>query len=255
MRLIKASLLPARRTASPAVARQDIGAVEIEPDALGQVPDHLLGQAGVSADAAYGGAAVARFDRANEAVVHAAAYVGVGADHWLDLHRRLPRVIGIQPRRRDDVPNGDASRPRQTRTSPSRDHVEMRWTGHQGPAGDLKLTCIRPRITEPLAIWISALAREFIYNRRRNRDCGVGGLRNREALVLSQGRNASARARRAGLVLAALEGRRLVFASGPARKVSLLVARAVLRLIRPGGGRCRSHAVFGAFGAPQASAG
>ena len=87
----------------------DVGAIKIEADALGEVLDHVLGQAGIGADVAQRGAAISRLDRANETVVDAAAHVRMGADHWLDLHRRAPSLIGVQPKRRDVVPNGDAS--------------------------------------------------------------------------------------------------------------------------------------------------
>ncbi|KAK0342237.1 hypothetical protein LTR94_023029 [Friedmanniomyces endolithicus] len=87
----------------------DVGAIKIEADALGEILHHILGQAGIGADVAHRGAAVSRFDRANETVVDASAHVGMGADHWLDLHRRAPWLIGVQPKRRDGVPNGDAS--------------------------------------------------------------------------------------------------------------------------------------------------
>jgi hypothetical protein len=96
-------LMAAGATRGEAGRRQaDIGAIEIEADALGEILDHVLGEAGVDADVTYGGAAVGRLDRTDQAVVEAAAHVGMGANDRLDLHRGLLRVIEGQPEARDD---------------------------------------------------------------------------------------------------------------------------------------------------------
>ncbi len=54
-----------------------VGAIHVEPDALPELIDHLLGQAGVGARDAGLGAGVTFVDAANEGVVHAAFHVGV----------------------------------------------------------------------------------------------------------------------------------------------------------------------------------
>ena len=76
-------LLVASGPASSDAARSyaDVGAVEVQPDALPKVSNHLLGQACVSARGAALGAAVALLDAANERIIRVAADVGVSGNH------------------------------------------------------------------------------------------------------------------------------------------------------------------------------
>jgi hypothetical protein len=75
---------PARRDASGHVA--DIGAIEIEPDTLPQILDHLLRKTGIRAGGACLSAGIALLDTVNEHVVRPAAHVRMRADHFVDLH-------------------------------------------------------------------------------------------------------------------------------------------------------------------------
>ena len=64
----------------------DIGAVEIEPDALGQLLDHFLGKASVGARGARLGAGITLLDATDQSVVGTPARVWVRTDHLLNLH-------------------------------------------------------------------------------------------------------------------------------------------------------------------------
>lgn len=63
-----------------------IGTVQIEPDALGQLLDHLLAQARVGARNAGLFTIEAGLDAVNENVVGVAADMGMGTDHLLSMH-------------------------------------------------------------------------------------------------------------------------------------------------------------------------
>jgi hypothetical protein len=72
----------------------DVGAVEIEADALGQLLDHFLGKASVGARGARLGAGIALLDAADQSVVGAPAHVWVRPDHLLNLHVFLSGLPG-----------------------------------------------------------------------------------------------------------------------------------------------------------------
>lgn len=63
-----------------------IGTVQIEPDALGQLLDHVFAQAGVGTGDAGLFAIEAGLDAADENVVGVAADMGMGTDHLLSVH-------------------------------------------------------------------------------------------------------------------------------------------------------------------------
>jgi len=65
----------------------DVGAIQVQTDALGQFLHHAFGQAGVGARRAGLGAGVAFFDTADQGVIGLAASNGrVGADHLACVH-------------------------------------------------------------------------------------------------------------------------------------------------------------------------
>jgi hypothetical protein len=64
-------------------------AVHVEPDALAELLDHVLGETGVSAGCASLSAAITLFDAADQSVVRAAAHVRVRPDHIMGMHRIL----------------------------------------------------------------------------------------------------------------------------------------------------------------------
>lgn len=82
-------------SADPAGRKADVGAVEIEPDALPKLRDHLLGQARVSAGRAALGAAVTFLDAANERVIGVASNVGVGGNHLSHVMHDRASIIGL----------------------------------------------------------------------------------------------------------------------------------------------------------------
>jgi hypothetical protein len=75
----------------------DIGAVEIEPDALGQLLDHFLGKASVGARGARLGAGITLLDATDQSIVGAAARIWVHTDHLLNLHAFLSG-LAVAPR-------------------------------------------------------------------------------------------------------------------------------------------------------------
>jgi hypothetical protein len=75
----------------------DIGAVEIEPDALGQLLDHFLGKASVGARGARLGAGITLLDATDQSIVGASAHIWVHTDHLLNLHAFLSG-LAVAPR-------------------------------------------------------------------------------------------------------------------------------------------------------------
>ena len=67
----------------------DVRAVEIEPDALLQLLDHLLGEAGIGAGGASLSAGVAFVDAADQRLADAAPHVGMRADNLSRMHGNL----------------------------------------------------------------------------------------------------------------------------------------------------------------------
>jgi hypothetical protein len=68
----------------------DVGAVEIETNALSQMRDTVFHDASVGAGNAGLRAIVAFFNAADQRVIGLAFYIRVGADHLLGVHRRSP---------------------------------------------------------------------------------------------------------------------------------------------------------------------
>src|SRR6185312_4117210 len=66
----------------PAGDVANIGAIEIQPDALGELLHHALRQAGVGAGGANLGAGITFLDAADQGVVDLALGGGVGANHF-----------------------------------------------------------------------------------------------------------------------------------------------------------------------------
>src|SRR6185436_11860400 len=64
----------------------DVGAIEVEADALGQLLHHALRQAGVGTGGAGLGAGVTFLDAADQGVVDLALDSRVGADHFAGVH-------------------------------------------------------------------------------------------------------------------------------------------------------------------------
>jgi hypothetical protein len=64
----------------------DVGAVEIEANALGQILDHVLGKASVAARGARLGTGITLLDATDQSVVGTPARVWVRTDHLLNLH-------------------------------------------------------------------------------------------------------------------------------------------------------------------------
>jgi hypothetical protein len=63
-----------------------VGTVQVQPDALGQLLDHVLTKAGVGAGDTGLFAIEAGFYAADENIVRVAPHVRVGADHLLGVH-------------------------------------------------------------------------------------------------------------------------------------------------------------------------
>src|SRR6476659_9756878 len=78
---------PAGQDATGDVA--DVGAIEIQADALGQLVHHALRQAGVGAGSAGLGARITFLDAADQGVVDLALDGRVGADHFAGVHGGL----------------------------------------------------------------------------------------------------------------------------------------------------------------------
>jgi hypothetical protein len=74
--------------------RTDVGAVQVQTDALGELCDHLLAQAGVGTRGAGLSAVEARFDAPDKAVIGVAADVRVRTDHLVGVHSRPPYAGG-----------------------------------------------------------------------------------------------------------------------------------------------------------------
>jgi len=70
--------------------RADIGAVQIEPDALAQLLHLVLGKAGVRAGNAGLRARVTFLDATDQCIVHVSANSPVRTDHFADLHGKTP---------------------------------------------------------------------------------------------------------------------------------------------------------------------
>jgi hypothetical protein len=68
-----------------------IGTVEVEPDALLELLDHLLGEAGIGARGTGLGAGVTFIDAADQGLADAASHIGVGADYVSCMHGDLRR--------------------------------------------------------------------------------------------------------------------------------------------------------------------
>lgn len=78
--------------ADSARRQADVGAIEVEPDALPEFRSHPLCQASVGAGRAALGTAVAFLDAANERIVRVAADVGVSGNHLSHVvHRRASK--------------------------------------------------------------------------------------------------------------------------------------------------------------------
>jgi hypothetical protein len=67
----------------------NVGAVNIEADALGQVAHVILGQARIGAGRAYLSTRVAFLNTADQSIVGLSSHSGMGADHLMSLHDRL----------------------------------------------------------------------------------------------------------------------------------------------------------------------
>jgi len=80
---------PGSAGGEPAGDIANIGAIEVEPDTLGQRLDHILGQTGIRAGSAGLGAGVALFDATNQQVVGLAPHLRMRADHFLNLHGKI----------------------------------------------------------------------------------------------------------------------------------------------------------------------
>lgn len=65
----------------------NVGAIEIQANALGQLLDHVLTQAGVGAGCADLGTRVALLNAPDESIVRVALHVWMGANHLLNMHR------------------------------------------------------------------------------------------------------------------------------------------------------------------------
>ncbi len=95
--------------------RTDIGAIEIEADALPELVDTALRQAGIGTGCARLGAGVALLDTADKTVADAAFHIGVAADHIASLMhavlRSIDDVIGQQHPRKSVASVGGLSRP------------------------------------------------------------------------------------------------------------------------------------------------
>jgi len=74
----------ARRDAAGDIT--DIGAIQVQPDALDQVLHHILSQTGVGARRAGLGAGVTLFNTADKGVVGASSHVWVRANHLSCMH-------------------------------------------------------------------------------------------------------------------------------------------------------------------------
>jgi hypothetical protein len=68
----------------------DIGTVQVEADALGQILDGTLPQTGIRACGAGLSTVVTLVDAADQSVVGAAFHVRVGANHLMRVHGGLP---------------------------------------------------------------------------------------------------------------------------------------------------------------------
>ena len=80
-------LLVGARASRPQRARgnADIGAVEVEADALTKLGHHVLGEASVGAGGAALSTGVAFLDTADEGLVHVALNAGMGRDHIVHM--------------------------------------------------------------------------------------------------------------------------------------------------------------------------
>jgi hypothetical protein len=114
---------PARRESARDVA--DIGAIEVEPDALGERLDLFFREASIRAGGASLRARIAFFNAPDQQMISLAAYVWMRADHFLGLHRDIsgsiaPFFPSVRPRkssaaqRKNFVRSGTKSR----RTAP-----------------------------------------------------------------------------------------------------------------------------------------
>src|SRR5690606_20554162 len=89
--------------------RAQAGAVEIEANALNEIGDVLLAEAGIRARRASLGAVVAGLDTANERGAFIARGVGMGRYHILGVHEGPPWRFGL--RRKQTAPNAVPSLP------------------------------------------------------------------------------------------------------------------------------------------------
>ena len=64
----------------------DIGTIEIKPDTLDQIPDHILSQACIGAGRARLGAVIAFLDAAQQRIRYVRVDLGMGADHFTNVH-------------------------------------------------------------------------------------------------------------------------------------------------------------------------
>lgn len=78
----------------------DVGAIEVEADALPKLFDLILCQAGIGARGACLGAAVAFLDTAQQGVCRVALDMRVACNHLVDVHVGLLRMNGTQKRQR-----------------------------------------------------------------------------------------------------------------------------------------------------------
>lgn len=81
--------------AEPSGGQAQVGAIEIQPDTVRQVLDHIFRQAGIGAGDAGLGALETGLDAAYQRLVGLAPHLWVRAQHVADRHRRLPVIVPL----------------------------------------------------------------------------------------------------------------------------------------------------------------